>query len=476
MVRLRRQLTIISFFVVLFGVCSALLSSQESTVRALQPPPYSAPDTLTVTMYALTEDGAIRGDCVANDYRYGCTKYCIDPGVPASKCHGTRFAPFPYNTNPTIVDIEDDYLVDVLAEEISPNIHHPNAIKAQAIAARTFSYYFDAYNETLNNSASERQVFVPYAFDGLGYSQAFPGSGPLPCDPELTQRNTAQQIICNATATRLYISYNYTVYGDDYPAFTQFSNDTSDTINRTVQGYYQNGDLVPNLLPVDDPIATSLDVRMGGHGIGLSQNGASRWAYGTLGYQGNLSSWSVQWPFAERILVHYYANVHIRRAYNTEITTAEYRWNPLEIDWGNATPSGNGIVQMQPASTYNVEVTIQNSGTQNWSCGSGHEYYLRYYWVKNGNSDIGSTYTLVCNIQRADPSQIVMLAIVAPQNPGTYRLSLDIWQYDVQNNVIYRFSEPNASGNSWPTYDALVCVGYGEGCGTSFMPILTTLQ
>jgi peptidoglycan hydrolase-like amidase len=63
------------------------------------------------------------------DNRYGCTAY---PG------EGTQY-PYPYPTNPATVNIEDDYLLDVVAREMGPS-YHPLALRAQAIAARTYAY------------------------------------------------------------------------------------------------------------------------------------------------------------------------------------------------------------------------------------------------------------------------------------------------------------------------------------------------
>lgn len=462
-------------FFLLIGLLLFISSifATPNLVNAVPLPVYAPPNEIEVTMYALNDNGDIRDICTPGDIRYGCTAYCRDPLVNPSRCHPTRLGPYPYSSNPAVVHVEDDYLLDVLAKEVSPESHHPNAIEAQAFAARTFAYYFDNYSVPFNNSI-ESQAFVPYAFDSIGYSQAEPGSGVSPCDPELVIRNVYQQRICNATANRRYISYNYTQTGGDLPSFTEFSSDTSQTINRTVAGFYQNGDPIPNLLAVDDPITTVIDVQGGGHGRGMSQNGASRWAYGNLGYAGSLEPWSVRWNRTEQIIVHYYANSHIRYAVNAELDTSFYRWNPLSIDWGVANPGNSGLIQMQPGESYDIHLIIQNTGVEDWFCGGGYDYLLHYFWVWEGNPGIGSTYASVCNVLRADPSAIIDLTVIAPNNPDTYSIQFDIYQYDLINKTVYRFSEPDATGNRWPMYSALVCVSTDGNCGSVFLPIFST--
>lgn len=67
--------------------------------------------------------------------------------------------------------------------------------------------------------------------------------------------------------------------------------------------------ILVTLIAVDDPISSHPDIVQDGHGRGMSQKGASRWARGNLSYNINqdLGAWSVRWERAEQILVHYYS-------------------------------------------------------------------------------------------------------------------------------------------------------------------------
>ncbi len=131
---------------------------------------------ITVKMYALDPDsGAIldrENPCRFDDpstpqneadTRYGCT---ADPRHP-----------YPYPTNPATVSIEDDYLLDVVPREMGP-YYHPLALRAQAIAARTYAYcairanegtgkYWEDCRKEINNS-NQFQVFVPWYFEYIG--------------------------------------------------------------------------------------------------------------------------------------------------------------------------------------------------------------------------------------------------------------------------------------------------------------------
>ena len=80
------------------------------------------------------------------------------------------------------MDIEGDYLLDVVPREMGPSGHHPLALRAQAIVARTYAYcvihtweqpgggegdpYWGNCLREIDNS-NRFQVFVPYHFDRL---------------------------------------------------------------------------------------------------------------------------------------------------------------------------------------------------------------------------------------------------------------------------------------------------------------------
>jgi len=349
-------------------------------------------------------------------------------------------------------------LLDVVPKEISVEAFHPTAIQAQAIAARSYAYWHINRGSTINNS-TQFQVFVPYAFEALP-SATFPDNPSNPCIS--SNLNPNQRIVCSAIAPRLYLSYG-TYPHDDLPAFTEYF---SDVPTRTVRGGY------PYLTAVDDPISShpeliqycNLHPEDCGHGRGMSQKGASRWARGNLSFNRNrdLGSWSVRWERAEHILVHYYTGVHIRDAGNNNaLLTPSYRWNPLQINWG--TPD-NRPPTMYHGSTYPISVEVQNTGVSDWTCGyPAFSYALRYRWAKAGFGEVtGSGSASVCGTPKGDPSPTVNLTIQNIPNwgPGAYTLRFDVYVTSADGN--FWFGE-----RGWRSYDVGVCV---DGPCKGFIP------
>ncbi|MBK7201924.1 SpoIID/LytB domain-containing protein [Candidatus Amarolinea dominans] len=222
---------------------------------------FTPPTNITVRMYRLFSGGGSTGIlCSSNDTSYGCTAFVGDSG------HA-----YPYGTNnPITIPIETDYLLDVVPSEVSVEAFHPTAIQAQAIAARSYAYWHINQGSTINNS-TQFQVFVPYAFEVLPPT-TFPDNSGDPCASN--NLNDDQRIVCSAVAPRHYISYG-TYPNDDLPAFTEYF---ADIPNRTLNGGQ------PYLIAVDDPISSHPDIVQDGHGHGMSQKGASRWARGNLSY------------------------------------------------------------------------------------------------------------------------------------------------------------------------------------------------
>lgn len=342
---------------------------------------YSPPSQITVWMYRLTGAGGIQPPptlCSSGDASFGCTAFAGDSD------HA-----YPYAANPVTISIETDYLLDVVPQEMG-TYYHPIALQAQAIAARSYAYWHIHRGSTINNS-TQFQAFIPYKFESLP-PVTFPNNPDNPCASN--NLNTAQRMICNAVAPRYYVSYG-TAPNDDLPAFTEFS---ADVWNRTVAGSQ------PYLVAVDDPISTGCDANTYGHGRGMSQEGASRWARGNrCSYPGQGDDpWSVRWERPEQILVHYYTGVHIRDANGTRLTPS-YRWNPLRINWG--TPD-NRPPTMYHGSAYPISVEVQNTGVSDWTCGyPNFSYELRYRWAKAGFGEVtGSGWASVCGTPKGDPS------------------------------------------------------------------------
>ncbi len=380
-------------------------------------------------MYRLRGDGGIQPPptlCSSGDTAYGCTAISSQA--------------YPYGTNPATVPIETDYLLDVVPQELPP-YYQPIAVQAQAIAARSYAYWHIRQGSTINNS-TQFQAFIPYKFESLT-PVTFPDNPENPCAS--TNLNNNQRIICGAVAPRHYISYG-TYPNDDLPAFTEFS---ADVWGRTVAGSQ------PYLVAVDNPISTGCDANNFGHGHGMSQEGASRWARGnqcSYAGQGDMP-WSVRWERAEQILVHYYTGIHIRDAGNNNARlTPSYRWNPLQINWG--TPD-NRPPAMSHGGTYPISVKVQNTGISDWTCGyPNFSYELRYRWAKAGHGEVtGSGSASVCGTLKGDPSPTKNLTIQNIPNwgPGAYTIRFDIYVTSAYGNFWFR-------DYGWPGYNVSVCV------------------
>lgn len=272
-------------------------------------------------MYELNSDGSIKDN----------TLCIIDPPDTNYGCTWTSASPYPYATNPATVPIETDYLLDVVPQEMGP-YYHPTAIQALATAARSYIMYHINNSPSIDNSTNF-QVFIPYKFESLNSND--------------------QLIIQNAVAPRYYVARSDT----DLPAFAEYFAD--------IQGATVSGDK-PYLTAVIDDISTAYqacDASNDGHGRGLSQKGASRWARGNkCSYAGaGDQPWSVRWDDVRQILVHYYTGVHILDANNNNaILTPDDRWNLLQYV-SRLPPS------MAKGSTYDITFDLQNTSTWDWT-------------------------------------------------------------------------------------------------------------
>jgi hypothetical protein len=237
-----------------------------------------------------------------------------------------------------------------VSHEAFPGILSAVAVEANAIAARSFTYRHIQLNSTIDNSTN-KHVFVPYRFESLNPGVT-PGNPSNVCAS--ANLNSAQQKVCDGVAHRYYVSYPVPP-DEDTPALTQYF---ADIRNATIAGGQ------PYEVSVADPISSDPAIVQIGHGKGMSQNGASRWGYGNLGYRGNLAAWSVQWTRAEQILFHYYTGVHLRDANNNNARLSpDYRWNPLTVNWGGGAAQPPN---MYSGTTYNVTIRLQNTGAVNF--------------------------------------------------------------------------------------------------------------
>lgn len=404
---------------------------------------FTPPTNITVRMYRLLSGGGSTGIlCSSNDISYGCTAFVGDSN------HA-----YPYGiSNPVTIPIETDYLLDVVPKEVSVGAFHPTAIQAQAIAARSYAYWHINQGSTINNS-TQFQVLVPYAFEVL-LPTTFPDNSGDPCAS--TNLNNDQRIVCGAVTSRHYISYG-SYPNDDLPAFTEYF---ADIRNRTVSGGQ------PYLIAVDDPISSHPDIVNDGHGHGMSQKGASRWARGNLSYNINwdLGAWSVRWERANQILAHYYTGVHIRDAENNNtLLTLSYRWNPLRITWNTL---DNRPPIMYHGSSYPVTIQIQNTGTYDWPI-NGQSWALSYHWAKTGFGEVASdnrVWTTV-DVLKGGPPHTFFLTIddIPNWGPGAYILKFDMLLFT------YGGTQWFSTTFSWPTYDLGICV---DGPCKEYIPLV----
>jgi len=177
---------------------------------------------------------------------------------------------YPYSSPIALVDVEDDYLLDVLPREMNVAENDPgndrrilSAYAAQALAARSVMAWKsihlpDPYetNGYINNSISY-QVFIPYA-----YEYYHPSS------------NTLISEAVNSTRGQ-YLSHSGEAidaeFGSDMQDRTQTEHPPTPT-----PGFVPK----PYLIGVEEPISTTCDSASNSNGFGMSQLGAYRWSRG----------------------------------------------------------------------------------------------------------------------------------------------------------------------------------------------------
>jgi hypothetical protein len=437
------------------------------------------PTTIQITLYMLDGDGAIALPirlCSATDVTvrgaFGCTV--------------KTDAPFPYPANPITISIEGDYLPDVVGKETNPEQGFTNAValRAQAIAARSYAYWHIAQGNDIDNSIN-KQVFIPYQFDRLGYEASIPSStingSPIP--PIATTENACtaittperykreQSLICAALANPQYV----TLSSDNAATQTEFSADWPDGV-----------------IPVDlstpkiDPISGLKTEPCGvvgeqyegnppkSHGRGMTQLGANRWARGNRCGTDSLGfvPWSAQFTNASQILTHYYPGIHIRNVGNQVPITPDNRWVPLKFDWGGG--AVKPPVFVAGTTYFNLSVTIQNTGINPWTCVGSTQYQVGYRWIRDTqtpwldrltDTKPGATRINVCNVGVGESvTKTFTINDVPPWASSTgISLRFDIYQRNTTTNTdITSFRLGNRGG--WPEYIQPVRICSGSTC------------
>lgn len=371
---MNQKVRVFLFALVIIG-CVSLVSG----IAAGSPLQFTSPSQITLKVYYLNPNGSIHSSytlCTYGDTQYGCT---------ASSAYGG----YPFTTNPVTVQLEgtattNRYLRDVVTQEMGPAAHHPQAVRAQAVAARTYAYWHINSGSTINNSAGF-QVFLPRKYDTLTASQ--------------------KSVVDAAMQDRYYMSSDT----NDSPIFSEF---TADVPLRTIAGGHSA------LQSVADPISRDPAVVLDGHGHGMSQKGASRWMRGNLSFQGTLGPWPFAWENYKQVLMHYYTDVHLRDANNNNaLVTPLRRDNLLHLGWSRPPQHTNGICSP-------LWVWVQNTGTETWA-GADQGYYgqqigIGYCW----NNECTPAGYLPQSVQPGEDIQ-VRLALTPPA--GAQTLSIDLY-------------------------------------------------
>lgn len=411
MTRVFRAVLVIVLAVAAHLPGKALVSSARTRQQST---PYVIPTEITVRMFKLTPAGASTGQpCLPGDTAFGC-----GPGGAS---------PYPYPTSTITISLQNDYLLDVVPQEMGL-FYHPNAIQAQAVAARTYALNNILNNRAINNSISF-QAFVPGKFESLGGT---PDNVDAACASTNLSRN--QRLVCDAV-----LPVRYLTVIEDLPMFAEFA---ADWTLRTKTGSRAG------LVAVDDPISGACDANDFGHGRGMSQEGASRWARGdSCSYSSRGSTpWSVRWPRYEQILYHYYTQARLRDASGAP-QHPDVRWNPLAID-GRAQALFAG-------GAFSVGVELQNTGVGAFRCGGDVlTYTLVYRWVSDKTTPLDGRGAGVvpCGLQPGDPSPVIPLRIddVPGWPPGRYTLTLDLQMQTLASGTVL------LSDLGWPASDVSI--------------------
>ena len=442
---------------------------------------YVPPQELTIAIYELTPGGGLTSPavaCTTGSIVYGCTAVA-----------GNADYSYPYDESRITISMEQDYLLDVIPQEMSPWQFDIQALKAQAAAARSYAYHRDRFPLSSNepnwyNNSNSYQVFLPWKFDsigGLDVSDLFPCSSFFLSVP--------QSRVCRAATELDFMLYRY--FGAEeppfieHPIFAEFSADvlTPGFTEDSAPIVDENGDVLyprqfPYLRMTSDPISHDPVVPPDDlvfHGRGMSQNGAGRWATGNDAFPTGTDSWGVKLD-STQILAHYYSGIDFYKLNSVSPITPTWqtqpddRWIPLQMSWSNPNVNTGNLHEFNTASTYPMTISIQNAGRDTWACDAIIEYRLRYSWVSSAHSEDGPTSASLCNLERAE---LVgrSLTIHTPSVDGIYNLHFDIHQIYLPTGItLSKFSDPDTNGNGWDTHDLLSRVG--TPTDSIYMPFL----
>ena len=344
-------------FYILTLMCIYLITVTEEsqTVHAFSQPSFEYPlDTLI---------SVLRIKKVGNDPFYENGKIVpIDDEMP----------------NPVILNIEDEYLPYVVQPEISDYIedmehlntgysyNHIEAMKAQAVAARSYAYSqaFDDEPQCLFASQNINGVDVLCAVTDSTLDQAWDPNSIISTRTFDAVTLTKNQFI--AFYTGISASTGIT------PSLALYTSDHSG--DYSTQGYYagtNNSIPIPYLISVYDPIQSNHTTSTG---QGLSQARAFYWSRGKDVNGLTYPKWTVN-----KILAHYYTKVILRDSSKSEPPKlwGDYRWNMLQV---YSLDILNNHYWLPTDETRTITMRVQNTGTVPWPSNLGmrvrwHRYY-----------------------------------------------------------------------------------------------------
>ncbi len=300
---------------------------------------------------------------------------------------------------PWQIDVFDfeTYVKQVVPYEM-PALWHMEALKAQAVAARTYGWFFIIKNQSRSYDVSD---WVDYQVMG----------------PDTHERSN--QAVDETKGQ--YLEWK------GQPILAEYCAETSSpTLPRYRPDTYEPDPNYPYLSAVHDPVGFGQPRK--GHGRGMSQYGAKRWAenYG-WGYQ--------------QILTHYYTGVNVRKALASEdsgppLSSLTFPWSGFYVNtswvWlqANAADESSGVSAVEFYSGTQLLIT-DTDGTDGWSylwdvsslpdvnLSEGPELWARAFdGLGNASSPEGPVRARI-GIDRIEPTATVSIS-------NTFLTSLDI--------------------------------------------------
>lgn len=157
-----RAKIIIGLLIALAALSMFAISTRTSASSNSRPLlSYTPEPNISIDMYELRGNGSLKDEkCAPGSTKFGCTAFCDNSEDEYKQwcTEGEPIEPYPYESSTIVVPIQTYYLLDVLAGEMSPSpdwMPIPTALRAQAIAARSYAWWqYENVELPINNSNS----------------------------------------------------------------------------------------------------------------------------------------------------------------------------------------------------------------------------------------------------------------------------------------------------------------------------------